>query len=210
MVFFSITKFHQILDVGQWFPLGTPVSSTTKLISFSALHRLHMTLAIPEVLDPSIPKPFLFEALTISQREHGISCPHDVKPLTHSLTVLAVDKEREIRMTVEVIEEDWTRVTILNASNGTMYHTSENIVLFGLGLQSALQLSLGILNTLFFPMVFFFSRHKVSSDTWRRSVVSSGYSGFLHQKTEHLWHLWKLFTTWSCPLSNQECRLLVN
>ena len=56
--------------------------------------------------------------------------------------MLAVDKEeREIRMTVEVIEEDWTRVTILNASNGTMYHTSENIVLFGLGLQSALQLS---------------------------------------------------------------------
>ena len=80
--------------------------------------------------------------------------------------MLAVAKEeREIRMTVEATEEDATRVTILNASNGTMYHTSENIVLFGLGLQSAVQLSLGILNTLFFPMVFFFSRHKVSSDT---------------------------------------------
>ena len=39
-------------------------------------------------------------------------------------------------MTVEAIEEDGTRVTILDASNGTMYHTSQNIVLFGLGLHS--------------------------------------------------------------------------
>ena len=56
--------------------------------------------------------------------------------------MLAVDKEeREIRMTVEMIEEDGTRVTILDASNGTMYHTSQNIVLFGLGLQSVEEIS---------------------------------------------------------------------
>ena len=33
-------------------------------------------------------------------------------------------------MTVEAIEEDGTRVTISDASDGTMYHTSQNIVLF--------------------------------------------------------------------------------
>ena len=44
-------------------------------------------------------------------------------------------------MTVEATEEDATRVTILDASNGIMYHTSENIVLFGLSLQSVEEIS---------------------------------------------------------------------
>ena len=41
-------KFHQLLAVGRWFPPGTPVSSTRKLISSSSFHRLDMTLAVAE------------------------------------------------------------------------------------------------------------------------------------------------------------------
>ena len=38
---------------GRWFPPGTPVSSTIKLISSSSLfHRLDMTLAVAEALNP--------------------------------------------------------------------------------------------------------------------------------------------------------------
>ena len=47
-------KFHQLLAVGRWFPPGTPVSSTRKLIS-SSFHRLDMTLAVAEALNPSKP-----------------------------------------------------------------------------------------------------------------------------------------------------------
>ena len=46
-------KFHQLLAVGRWFPPGTPVSSTRKLISSSSFHRLDMTLAIAEALNPN-------------------------------------------------------------------------------------------------------------------------------------------------------------
>ena len=49
-------KFHQLLAVGRWFPPGTPVSSTRKLIS-SSFHRLDMTLAVAEALNPNKPKP---------------------------------------------------------------------------------------------------------------------------------------------------------
>ena len=42
--------------VGRWFPPGTPVSSTRKLIS-SSFHRLDMTLAVAEALNPNKPKP---------------------------------------------------------------------------------------------------------------------------------------------------------
>ena len=48
-------KFHQLLAVGRWFPPGTPVSSTRKLIS-SSFHRLDMTLAVAETLNPNKPK----------------------------------------------------------------------------------------------------------------------------------------------------------
>ena len=41
---------------GRWFPPGTPVSSTRKLIS-SSFHRLDMTLAVAEVLNPNKPNP---------------------------------------------------------------------------------------------------------------------------------------------------------
>ena len=50
-------KFHQLLAVGRWFPPGTPVSSTRKLISSSSFHRLDMTLAVAEALNPNKPKP---------------------------------------------------------------------------------------------------------------------------------------------------------
>ena len=40
--------------LGRWFPPGTPVSSTRKLIS-SSFHRLHMTLAVAEALNPNKP-----------------------------------------------------------------------------------------------------------------------------------------------------------
>ena len=39
--------------VGRWFPPGTPVSSTRKLISSSSFHRLDMTLAVAEALNPN-------------------------------------------------------------------------------------------------------------------------------------------------------------
>ena len=44
-----------LLAVGRWFPPGTPVSSTRKLIS-SSFHRLDMTLAVAEALTPNKPK----------------------------------------------------------------------------------------------------------------------------------------------------------
>ena len=40
--------------VGRWFPPGAPVSSTRKLIS-SSFHRLDMTLAVAEALNPNRP-----------------------------------------------------------------------------------------------------------------------------------------------------------
>ena len=46
---------HQLLAAGQWFPPGTPVSSTKKLISSSSFHRLDMTLAVAEALNPNKP-----------------------------------------------------------------------------------------------------------------------------------------------------------
>ena len=46
-------KFRQLLDVGRWFPPGTPVSSTRKLISSSSFHSLDMTLAVAEALNPN-------------------------------------------------------------------------------------------------------------------------------------------------------------
>ena len=49
-------KCHQLIAVGRWFPPGTPVSSTRKLIS-SSYHRLDMTLAVAEALNPNKPKP---------------------------------------------------------------------------------------------------------------------------------------------------------
>ena len=44
-------KFRQLLAAGRWFPPGTPVSSTRKLISSSSFHRLDMTLAVAEALN---------------------------------------------------------------------------------------------------------------------------------------------------------------
>ena len=49
-------KFNQLLAVSRWFPPGTPVSSTRKLISSSSsFHRLDMTLAVAEALNPNKP-----------------------------------------------------------------------------------------------------------------------------------------------------------
>ena len=45
------TTSHQ---TNRWFPPGTPVSSTRKLIS-SSFHRLDMTLAVAEALNPNKP-----------------------------------------------------------------------------------------------------------------------------------------------------------
>ena len=45
-------RFHQLLAVGRWFPPGTPVSSTRKLISSSSsFHRLD----VAEALTPNTP-----------------------------------------------------------------------------------------------------------------------------------------------------------
>ena len=49
-------KFRQLLALGRWFPPGTPVSSTRKLISSSSsFHRLDMTLTVAEALNPNKP-----------------------------------------------------------------------------------------------------------------------------------------------------------
>ena len=68
-------KFHQLLAVGRWFPPGTPVSSTRKLISSSSsFHRLDMTLAVAEALNPNKPKPHVFiinAAFLISNRKRS-------------------------------------------------------------------------------------------------------------------------------------------
>ena len=47
--------FRQLLAVGRWFPPGSPVSSTRELISSSSFHRLYMTLAVAEALNPNTP-----------------------------------------------------------------------------------------------------------------------------------------------------------
>ena len=46
---------QQLLAVGCWFPRGTPVSSTRKLISSSSFHRLDMNLTVAEALSPNKP-----------------------------------------------------------------------------------------------------------------------------------------------------------
>ena len=48
-------KFLQLLAVGRWFPPGTPVSSSRKLISLTSFHRLDVTLAVAEALTPNKP-----------------------------------------------------------------------------------------------------------------------------------------------------------
>ena len=47
-------KFRQFLAIGRWFSPGTPVSSTRRLTS--SFHRLDMTLAVAEALNPNIKK----------------------------------------------------------------------------------------------------------------------------------------------------------
>ena len=51
----ALWRALQLLAVGRWFPPGTPVSSTSKLISSSSFHRLDMTLAVAKVLTPNKP-----------------------------------------------------------------------------------------------------------------------------------------------------------
>ena len=48
-------KFPQLLAVVRWFPPGTPVSPTRKLISSSSFPCLGMTLAVAEALNPNKP-----------------------------------------------------------------------------------------------------------------------------------------------------------
>ena len=50
--YYYYEKCHQLLTVGRWFPPGTPISSTIKLISSSSFHRLDMTMAVAEALNP--------------------------------------------------------------------------------------------------------------------------------------------------------------
>ena len=61
-------KFHQLLAVGRWFPPGTPVSSTRKLISSSSFHRLDMTLAVAEALHPNKPNQIKITTSKILRR----------------------------------------------------------------------------------------------------------------------------------------------
>ena len=71
-----MNKFHQLLAIGWWFPPGTPVSSTRKLISSSSFHRLDMTLAVAEALNPDKPNQ------TIIANPLGCACPFTCMSLT--------------------------------------------------------------------------------------------------------------------------------
>ena len=51
--------FRQLLAVGRRFPRGTLVFSTRELISSSSFHRLDMTLAVAEALNPNKQKKTL-------------------------------------------------------------------------------------------------------------------------------------------------------
>ena len=53
LIFSSIVR--QLLAADRWFPPGTPVSSSRKLISSSSFHCLDMTLAVAEALTPNKP-----------------------------------------------------------------------------------------------------------------------------------------------------------
>ena len=63
-------KFHQLLAVGRWFPPGTPVSSTRKLIS-SSFYRLDMTLAVAKALTPNKQQPTNSKGDGVSMGLHG-------------------------------------------------------------------------------------------------------------------------------------------
>ena len=69
-------KFHQLLAVGRWFPPGTPVSSTRKLISSSSFHRLDMTLAVAEALNPNKPNQSIGLAVVVLSRLDKGTCRH--------------------------------------------------------------------------------------------------------------------------------------
>ena len=64
-------RFHQLLAVGRWFPPGAPVSSTRKLIS-SSFHRLDMTLAVAEALNPNKPNQTNFTKSHPSLTNHAL------------------------------------------------------------------------------------------------------------------------------------------
>ena len=51
-----VKSFISYLPYVGWFPPGTPVSSTIKLI-LSSFHRLDMTLVVAEALNPNKTKP---------------------------------------------------------------------------------------------------------------------------------------------------------
>ena len=78
-------KFHRLFAVGRWFPPGTPVSSTRKLISSSSFHRLDMTLAVAEALinqytntpiDPAIVRLKIVAPSDTSVTRHTGLCEH--------------------------------------------------------------------------------------------------------------------------------------
>ena len=54
-MWFSTVQAEETGVPGRWFPPGTLVSSTRKLISSSSFHCLDMTLAVTEALNPNKP-----------------------------------------------------------------------------------------------------------------------------------------------------------
>ena len=51
----EVSSLAIFIPVGWWFPPGTPVSSTRKLVSSSSFYHLDMTLAVAEALNPNKP-----------------------------------------------------------------------------------------------------------------------------------------------------------
>ena len=63
----------------RWFPPGTPVSSTRKLIS-SSFHRLDMTLAVAEALNPTEPNRSLTSYADRGAGQYHTLGPTQIRP----------------------------------------------------------------------------------------------------------------------------------
>ena len=83
-----VERFHQLLAVGLWFPQGTPVSSTRKLISSSSFHRLDMTLAVAEALNPNT--PIKHRCMVLAQGAPDGRLPHRPLEGTRGTAVLSL------------------------------------------------------------------------------------------------------------------------
>ena len=85
----SSCVLRQLLAAGRWFPPDTPVSSTRKLISSSSFHRLDMTLAVAEALNPNKPNQTKCDLAWWHKPLYTVNCADSVWT-SHRLIVSAI------------------------------------------------------------------------------------------------------------------------